>query len=116
MAATGQVTNPTATMGFAKKGASETRSTNLIRIALVVVIAGGWEALARSGLLFRDVVPSLLAIFASIWKLLQNPAFWSNLGVTAWEVFLSLVIGSAAEAVVAGIGCWWLGQVAVRGA
>ena len=94
MAATGQVTNTTATMGFAKKGASETRSTNLIRIALIVVIAGGWEALARSGLLFRDVVPSILSIWAAMWKLLSNPAFYSNLQVTAWEIFASLAIGS----------------------
>ncbi len=94
MAATGQVKNPTATMGFAARRASDARSTNLIRIGLLLAIAGSWEALARSGLLFRDVVPSLFSISAAIWKLLGNPAFYANLQVTAWEIFASLAIGS----------------------
>lgn len=94
MAATGQVKNPTATMGFAARRASDFRSTNLIRIALLVGIAGSWEALARSGLLFRDVVPSIFSIWAAMWKLLSNPAFYANLQVTAWEIFASLAIGS----------------------
>jgi ABC-type nitrate/sulfonate/bicarbonate transport system permease component len=94
MAATGQVKNPTATMGFAARRASDARSTNLIRIGLLLAIAGSWEALARSGLLFRDVVPSLFSISAAMWKLLGNPAFYANLQVTAWEIFASLAIGS----------------------
>ncbi len=94
MAATGQVKNPTATMGFAGRRVSDTRSTNLIRIMLLLVIAGGWEALSRSGLLFRDVVPSIFSIWASMWKLLGTPAFYVNLQVTAWEIFASLAIGA----------------------
>ena len=34
----------------------------LLRIAIVAAVLLGWEALAASGLLFRDVVPSLAAI------------------------------------------------------
>ncbi len=34
----------------------------LVRIAIVVAILVFWEAIARSGLLYRDVVPSLVAI------------------------------------------------------
>jgi len=94
MAATGQVKNPTATMGFAGRRDAEARSTNLIRIGLLLGIGGCWEALARSGLLFRDVVPSIFSIWAAIWKLLSNPAFYANLQVTAWEIFASLAIGS----------------------
>jgi ABC-type nitrate/sulfonate/bicarbonate transport system permease component len=81
-------------MGFAGRRVSDTRSTNLIRIVLLLVIAGGWEALSRSGLLFRDVVPSIFSISAAMWKLLGNPAFYANLQVTAWEIFASLAIGS----------------------
>ena len=33
----------------------------LLRIAIIVGVLVFWEALARSGLLYRDVVPSLLA-------------------------------------------------------
>ena len=101
MAATGQVKratdvkNPTATMGWAYSRRSSMRSTNAIRIGIVLALAICWEALSRSGLLFRDVVPSLVAIFASVWKLLMMPAFYANLQVTAWEIFASLAIGSA---------------------
>jgi ABC-type nitrate/sulfonate/bicarbonate transport system permease component len=67
----------------------------MIRIGVVVLIALLWEATARSGLLFRDVVPPLTAIAAAIWKLLANPDFYANLQVTAWEIFSSLAVGSA---------------------
>ena len=93
MAATGQVKNPTATMGWARAGRSPSRSTNLIRIGLLLGMGLSWEALSRSGLLFRDVVPSLVSIWAAIWKLVINPAFYANLQVTAWEIFASLAIG-----------------------
>jgi ABC-type nitrate/sulfonate/bicarbonate transport system permease component len=93
MAATGQVKDLTATMGWARGGRSSLRSTNLIRIGLLLGMGIGWEALSRSGLLFRDVVPSLFSIWAAIWKLVMNPAFYANLQVTAWEIFASLAIG-----------------------
>ena len=38
------------------------RRVTLVRAAIIVAILAGWEALAASGLLFRDVVPSLTAI------------------------------------------------------
>jgi ABC-type nitrate/sulfonate/bicarbonate transport system permease component len=52
-----------------------------------------WEALARSGLLFQDVVPSLIKIAAALGALLASPDFYSNLGVTAMEVVIALLIG-----------------------
>ena len=94
MAATGQVKNPTATMGWAKAGRGSSRSTNMIRAGIFFGMAISWEALSRSGLLFRDVVPSLFSIWASIWKLVSSPVFYANLQVTAWEIFASLAIGS----------------------
>ena len=95
MASTGDLTpNPTATNAFSSSKRIGVDPVNLIRIGLVLFIAIVWESLSRSGLLFRDVVPSLIAIGASIWKLLANPAFYANLQVTAWEIFLSLAIGS----------------------
>ena len=42
----------------------------LVRVAIIVAVLVGWEALAQSGLLYRDVVPSLLAIGKAIWGLL----------------------------------------------
>ena len=97
MAATEQLkSRPTASRGWTPGTRVSARDTNLIRVGVVLGAALLWEAVSRSGLLFRDVVPSLLAIGASIWKLLLNPAFYANLQVTAWEVFASLAIGGAA--------------------
>ncbi len=93
MAASGEIR--TATMGFRAKPNSMARQTNIIRIAIVLIIAVSWEALSRSGLVFKDVVPSLFSIGAAIGKLLTLPAFYANLQVTAWEIFLSLAIGSS---------------------
>jgi len=65
----------------------------LLRIAIVAIVLAGWEALAASGWLFRDVVPSLAAIATAIVRLLGSLEFYANLGVTAAEVGAALVIG-----------------------
>jgi ABC-type nitrate/sulfonate/bicarbonate transport system permease component len=65
----------------------------LVRIAIVATALVSWEALAASGWLFRDVVPSLTAIGAAIVRLLVHPEFYGNLGATAAEIGAALVIG-----------------------
>jgi NitT/TauT family transport system permease protein len=87
--------SPTATTTWGATGRVSTRSTNYIRLTFVLGLAIIWEATSRSGLLFRDVVPSLVAIVASMGKLLVSPAFYANLRITAWEVLASLAIGAA---------------------
>jgi ABC-type nitrate/sulfonate/bicarbonate transport system permease component len=64
-----------------------------LRIAIIGTLMLAWEALARSGLLFQDVVPSLIKIAAALGALLASPDFYSNLGVTAMEVVIALLIG-----------------------
>ena len=44
-----------------------------LRIAIIVTMLASWEALAASGLLYRDVVPSLLAIGKALFNLLTVP-------------------------------------------
>ena len=67
-----------------------------LRLAIIAALLVAWELLARSGLLFQDVVPSLIKIVAALGLLMVNPAFWSNLGVTVSEVALAMAIGAAA--------------------
>jgi len=67
----------------------------LVRTAIVAAILVAWEALAASGWLFRDVVPSLGAIGAAVGRLLVNPDFYANLGVTAGEIGVAMLIGGA---------------------
>jgi NitT/TauT family transport system permease protein len=68
----------------------------LTRIAIVVAILVVWEAVARSGWLFRDVVPGLDKILRALLRLLANPVLYANLGTTAFEVGVSIVIGGLA--------------------
>ena len=65
----------------------------VVRIVTVVVLLALWEAVARSGLLYQDVVPSLADIVRGIWRILSDPAFYPHLGVTATEILFSLAIG-----------------------
>jgi NitT/TauT family transport system permease protein len=71
-----------------------------LRIAIVVVVLASWELVAASGLLYRDVVPSLSAIAVALYKTLSDPAFYFNLGATAYEVGLALAIGGLGGLVV----------------
>jgi ABC-type nitrate/sulfonate/bicarbonate transport system permease component len=73
-----------------------TRRMWWLRGAIVVTVLAAWETLSASGLLFRDVVPSLGAIGAAIGRLLAAPDFYANLGVTALEVAVAMIIGGVA--------------------
>jgi len=85
-----------------------------LRIAIVLAVVVIWEVVAASGLLFRDVVPSLTKIGQQLVLILTHPdfAFQLNLGlgaidlnfpdfyrhlwVTITEVASALVIGALA--------------------
>ncbi len=68
----------------------------LLRIGLVLALLVTWEALAASGLLFQDVVPSFRKIGTALVSILADPSFYRNLGVTAYEVGLAVLIGGTA--------------------
>ena len=71
-----------------------------VRIAIVLFVLVAWEILAQSGVLYRDVVPSWLAIGGAVYRLLINPEFYWHLGVTAGEIGTGLVIGGLSGLVV----------------
>ena len=93
-----------------------------VRAVIIVAVLLSWEALAQSGLLYRDVVPSLTAIGRAMWRLLtfpdidwhidlsvagwqlvtnlRIPAYYQNLGVTAGEVGIGLAAGGLSGLVV----------------
>src|SRR5262245_45277355 len=74
-----------------------------LRTVIILAAVGIWEATAASGLLFRDVVPSLLTIGRALAAILADPGFYRNLGVTAYEVGMAVAIGGIAGLAV-GIG------------
>ena len=74
----------------------------LLRIAIVRGVLAIWEFLAHSGWLYRDVVPSLLAIGRALGMLLSTPNYYFNLGVTIYEIGSALLIGGL-SGLVAGL-------------
>ncbi len=86
MAAAGHLTTP----------ASGVPRVLLARVAIVALVLAAWEALAASGWLFRDVVPSLTVIAAAMVRLLGSADFYANLGVTAAEIGAALALGVSA--------------------
>ena len=73
--------------------AARLSGTALPRLAATVLLLSGWQAMASSGLLFRDVVPSLWALAAGLAGVLMDAGFYHNLLVTGWELVCALVIG-----------------------
>lgn len=65
----------------------------IVRIAIIVGVLAFWELLARSGWLYRDVVPSLVALSKAVVELLLDKDYYWNLGWTAFEVTVALGIG-----------------------
>jgi NitT/TauT family transport system permease protein len=65
----------------------------LLRVAIILGALAVWELLAHSGWLYRDVVPSLLAIGRALFNLLASSDYYFNLGVTSGEIGLALAIG-----------------------
>lgn len=72
----------------------------LLRTAIVLTLLAAWEFLAHSGWLYRDVVPSLLSIGRAIVNLLSRPDYYYNLGVTAGEIGMALLIGGTSGLVI----------------
>jgi ABC-type nitrate/sulfonate/bicarbonate transport system permease component len=64
-----------------------------IRILTLVVILAIWEAVAWSGLLYQDVVPSLLKIAVAFFNLFLDKETYRHFAVSAWEIGAGLTLG-----------------------
>src|SRR5262245_34413507 len=85
MAETGRLT--------ALSAAPRLSAVTLVRVGIVFAILATWEAVAASGLLFRDVVPRLKVIVVALIELLMDKDYYWHLGVTAGEIGIALLIG-----------------------
>jgi NitT/TauT family transport system permease protein len=71
-----------------------------LRLATLLALWVIWEGVARSGLVFGEVVPSSLAIAAAVGNLLASADFYWNIELTLIEVAVSLAIGASLGVVV----------------
>ena len=88
MAEAGQLTR---TAGGPRR--ASLRRVTMLRIAIIVAVLASWELVAASGLLYRDVVPSLVAIARALYVTLSDPTFYFHLATTGYEIGIALVIG-----------------------
>jgi ABC-type nitrate/sulfonate/bicarbonate transport system permease component len=70
-----------------------------VRLLTLAAVWAVWELLAHSGLFYKDVVPSSLAVMEEVLRHLASAAFYGHLATTAIEVAVGFAI-----AVIAGIG------------
>src|SRR5262245_19606871 len=88
MAETGGLTLPAA-----KPWGLRLRPVTALRVAIIVAVVVVWEAVSASGLLYRDVVPSHVAIGRALYATLSDPTFYFHLGTTAYEIGIAMLIG-----------------------
>jgi len=88
MAEAGQLTLPAS-----KPRSGWLHPVTVVRTVIVVTVLVAWEALAASGLLYRDVVPSLIAIGRALYVTLSDHNFYFHLYTTFYEIGIALVIG-----------------------
>ena len=69
------------------------RRVTLVRVTIVGFALALWETVSASGLVFHDVVPSLVVIARSTFALLTGAEFYRNLAVTAAEIVAGVLIG-----------------------
>lgn len=79
---------------------SSARRVAAIRIAVAATVVALWEAASASGLFYRDVIPSLVAIGRALGILAVNPDFYRHLAVSLMEVGQALAIGGGLGLVV----------------
>ena len=108
MAETGRLKAPASAGGWSALPLK--RRVLLLRVAIIVTLVVVWEAVAASGLLFRDVVPSLVSVGKAMVSILTVadhkvqlfgaehviPDFYRHLWVTIGEVMTGLAIGGFA--------------------
>jgi ABC-type nitrate/sulfonate/bicarbonate transport system permease component len=88
MAATGRLTIPARAQNWVSQ-----HPVTAMRIVIVTGVLVVWEAVAASGLLYRDVVPSLGRIARALVGLLSNQIFYFHLYTTFYEIAVAMAIG-----------------------
>jgi NitT/TauT family transport system permease protein len=91
MAETGRLTLPAAKPWWGRLD-----PVTQLRVAIVVTLVVAWELVSASGLLYRDVVPSLFSIGKSLYLTLADPTFYFHLYTTFYEIGIAMVIGGVA--------------------
>ena len=58
-----------------------------------------WEAVSRTGIIFKELVPSAFTVAVRVWNLLASGEFWPHLWISLYEIGLGFAV-----AAVIGVG------------
>lgn len=72
-----------------------------LRAMAAIVLLGGWEILARSGLVLRDVLPPPSDVVIATLRLVSQASFYGHLATTVLEIAASVGLGLAGAVTVA---------------
>lgn len=61
-------------------------------LTLLLLSLVSWELVSRMGVINTSVLPPASKVFSVLAELLQRPAVWKAIGVTAWEVTIAFLI------------------------
>lgn len=75
----------------AKKTAAN-RAVAAAQVAFVLLVALGWEVASRAQWVNAELLPPLSDVLVTLWQLLQDARFLSDVRVTAVEILVSFVI------------------------
>ena len=64
-----------------------------VRIITILALVAIWEGMARSGLLYKDVVPTIEKVIVAVYNELLMGAFYYHLWITFAEVAVGFVVG-----------------------
>jgi ABC-type nitrate/sulfonate/bicarbonate transport system permease component len=81
------------TADIAGAGRTQARRVAAIRLGLAATVVALWEAASASGLFYRDIIPSLLAIARALGALAVSAELYGHLAVSLMEVGQALAIG-----------------------
>lgn len=63
-------------------------------LAFLALLLGAWESALRFGWADPTLLPHVSTVLETLWRLLQDPDFRVDLGITAFEVLLAFVIAA----------------------
>lgn len=73
--------------------------TLIIQVVSILAFLALWETVSRTGIIFRELVPSLFTVAEHVATLLASDEFWPNLFITLYEIALGFAL-----AAVIGVG------------
>jgi ABC-type nitrate/sulfonate/bicarbonate transport system permease component len=70
------------------------RQVLTLQIFTPIILLSLWELVARSGLLYEGVAPTLVEIVTAFWNEVSNPILYHHFGVTFMELFGGFTIAT----------------------